>query len=74
MNPSLCVYGMRLRGFSPGCQPMSGLVRCMDSEDKKSFLTAERYHDVLLYSRQLTAEECRDYELDFLGLVAFLAN
>ena len=68
------VYGMRLRAFAPGCQPMSGLVRCMDSEDKKSLRTSERYHDVLLYSRQLTAEECHDYELDFLGLVALLAK
>ena len=34
---TLYAYGMRLRGFSPGCQPMSGLVRCMDSEDKNPF-------------------------------------
>lgn len=74
MNPSLYAYGMRLRGFAPGCQPMSGLVGCMYPEDKKSFQNAERYHDVLLYSRQLTVEECRDYELDFLGLVALLAK
>ena len=52
-------YGMRLRGFSPGCQPMSGLDH---REDDKT----GRYHDILVYNRPLTAEEVRDYELDNL--------
>lgn len=53
----LYAYGMRLRGFSPGCQPMQGLVRRVDSANGK-------YHDVLIYDRPLTAKEMRDYELD----------
>ena len=53
-------YGMRLRGFSPGCQPKDGFVRRLDSEDKK-------YYDVLLYNRPLTKEEVRSYDLDYLG-------
>ena len=52
-------YGMRLRGFSPGCQPKKGLVRREDA--------GTRYHDILVYSRPLTEEELSDYELDFLG-------
>ena len=52
-------YGMRLRGFAPGCQPMQGLVDCEDDP-------AGKYWNILIYSRPLTAEERRDYELDYL--------
>ena len=52
----LYAYGMRLRGFSPGCQPKDGFVRRVDSADKK-------YYDVLLYDRPLDENEIRDYEL-----------
>ena len=54
------VYGMRLRGFSPGCQPMSGLL---GREDDPS----GRYHDVIAYDRKLSDKEVNDYELDYLG-------
>jgi len=50
-------YGMRLRGFSPGCQPKDGLVRREDDVTGK-------YYDVLVYSRELTNKELHDYELD----------
>ena len=50
-------YGMRLRGFSPGCQPMEGLVERLDSPYKE-------YYDILIYDRPLTEKEMRDYELD----------
>ena len=50
-------YGMRLRGFSIGCQPMRGLVRREDD-------TTGKYHDVLVYDRPLLEQEMRDYELD----------
>ncbi len=52
-------YGMRLRGFSPGCQPMDGLIRRED--DKKG-----KYHDVLVYYRRLTEKEMVDFEVDYL--------
>ena len=52
------VYGMRLRGFSPGCQPKDGFVERRDSS---------KYHDEIVYSRHLTDEEVREYELDFIG-------
>ena len=53
-------YGMRLRGFSPGCQPKEGFVERQDDESGK-------YHDILIYDRPLTDKELADYELDFLG-------
>ena len=52
----LYAYGMRLRGFSPGCQPMDGLVERVDS-------SPEKYYDILLYNRPLTEKEISDYEL-----------
>lgn len=50
-------YGMRLRGFSIGCQPMQGLLERRDD-------TTGRYHDILIYDRELTEKELQDYELD----------
>lgn len=52
-------YGMRLRGYSIGCQP-KGVI---DREDDES----GRYYDILVYDRQLTDKELEDYELDFIG-------
>lgn len=54
------VYGMRLRGFSIGCQPMNGLIGRIDSP-------TEDYYDLIVYSRQLTDSEVRDYELSYIG-------
>lgn len=52
-------YGMRLRGFSPGCQPMSGLLYREDD-------TSGRYYDIIVYDMELTKKELSDYELDKL--------
>lgn len=52
-------YGMRLRGFSPGCQPMNGLLRT--EEDPLG-----DYWDILVYDRELTESEVKSYELDRL--------
>ena len=54
-------YGMRLRGFSIGCQPMNGLYRVEDGDKK--------YWSYLLYTRRLTGKELEEYELDYLGEV-----
>lgn len=51
------LYGMRLRGFSIGCQPMDGLVERRDD-------ISGLYHDILVYDRELTNKEIDDYELD----------
>lgn len=53
-------YGMRLRGFSLGCQPLKGIL--YSEEDPGGM-----YHDVLVYSRRLTRKELDDYELDDLN-------
>ena len=52
-------YGMRLRGFSPGCQPKEGFYACIDD-------CTGRYYDILVYTRELSRKECEDYELDLL--------
>lgn len=52
-------YGMRLRGFSIGCQPMEGLIERQDDATGK-------YYDILIYNRQLTEKELQDYELDHI--------
>ena len=54
-------YGMRLRGFSLGCQPMLGFVERQDDP-------TGRYHDILLYDRRLTCTEQYEYELDEIGV------
>lgn len=53
------VYGMRLRGFSIGCQPKRGLLRREDD-------TTGKYHDIIVYDRELAQQEIADYELDFI--------
>lgn len=55
-------YGMRLRGFSIGCQPKDGLVERIDDH-------TGRYYDILVYDRMLTGAEVADYELTYLGKV-----
>lgn len=52
-------YGMRLRGFSLGAQPINGFIERKDSLDKK-------YHDLIVYNRKLTDEEITQYELDLI--------
>lgn len=56
----LYIYGMRLRGFSPGAQPKEGWV---DTETDP----LDEYWNVLVYNRRLTDKECEDYELDRIG-------
>lgn len=53
------VYGMRLRGFAPLCQPKNGLVSAENGDRK--------YWNYLVYNRKLTDKECKDYELDYIG-------
>ena len=43
-------YGMRLRGFSIGCQPMRGLIEYEPDRTGK-------YYDILYYGRELTEQE-----------------
>ena len=52
-------YGMRLRGFSIGCQPKGVIERMNDPSGI--------YYDILAYDRPLTKKELEDYELDDLN-------
>ena len=52
-------YGMRLRGFSIGCQSMDGFIGRIDDESGK-------YYDIIVYNRPLSSEEIKNYELDEL--------
>lgn len=52
-------YGMRLRGYSIGCQPKKGLIDVLEPYDNN-------YYNVLVYDRELTESEMEDYELDFI--------
>ena len=54
------VYGMRLRGYSPGAQPMENIL--VVGEGKRG------YYNLLAYSRKLTKNQIEDYELDYLGV------
>lgn len=59
----LYVYGMRLRGVAPKCQPVNGPVDWQDIE-------ISNYHSIIVYDRELTPKECVEYELDFLKTLA----
>ena len=52
-------YGMRLRGFSIGCQPREGFVERVDDPDG-------RYWDIIVYDRPLSDAEIEGYDLDFI--------
>ena len=56
----LYLYGMRLRGFSPGAQPKRGF-------DHRREDATGKYYDILAYTSPLTVKEVCDYELDYLG-------
>ena len=60
-------YGMRLWGFSIGCQPMDGFLRREDD-------TTGKYHDILVYDGQLTEREVYTYDLDELTWFAVQEN
>lgn len=53
-------YGMKLRPFSIGCQPMAGFVKVEDDNSGK-------YWDIIVYDRKLADREVYQYELDYLG-------
>lgn len=52
-------YGMKLRGFSIGCQPNKGFVERKDD-------TSGKYHDLIVYDRELSEEELNRYSLELV--------
>lgn len=77
-NAKYYFYGMRLRGFAPGCQPMDGFKDTLRSLVMEEYLEAYKdslernYHDILIYDRQLTDTEITEYELDYLFPARFV--
>ena len=59
------VYGMRLRGYSPGAQP-DGVTWWDDEPDEWPLEKGKGYHCLIGYDRELTEKEMQDYDLDFL--------
>lgn len=57
------MYGMRLRGASPGAQPKEGLYEILDGDRK--------YWDYLVYDRKLTEKELENYDLDYIEEVRY---
>lgn len=53
-------YGMRIRGYGIGCQPMHDLYAYKDD-------ITGNYWSILLYHKKLSDKEVRDYQLDYLG-------
>lgn len=49
-------YGMRLRRFSPGCQPMDGFLKREDP-------STNDFYDILIYDRALSEKEIAQYSL-----------
>ena len=63
------LYGMRLRGFSPGCQPKDGFVECLTetTENREAWIESRNYYDILVYDRKLSETELDQYELQPLN-------
>ena len=56
---ALHLYGMRLRGYSPGCQP-KGVVEARDDP-------SGRYYNILVYATKLPLKDENRYDLTYLG-------
>ena len=59
-TPYFYIYGMRLRGYSPGAQPKGVYERRDDASGK--------YHDIIVYTNKLSELALRNYELDYIGV------
>ena len=55
------VYGMRLRGYGPGCQPKENLIKAIEGNG--------RYWSLLMYSVKLPQKMEHHYDLDYLGVI-----
>ena len=60
-------YGMRLRGFSPGCQPMDGFIKRADA-------SSDKYYDVIVYEKPLKKADIEHYSLTPLYAYIYTDN
>lgn len=63
-------YGMRLRPYDIGCQPMQGFVCCADG----AVVDGRRYHNFIYYTERLSNEDASHYDLDYLGYTLMEIN
>lgn len=64
------IYGMKLRGYSPGAQPDQGLLgKVEDFEQYYADKFGREYYDFIIYDRVLELEEEITYDLDLVGKV-----
>ena len=49
-------YGMKSRGFAPGCQPMDGFIERLDSD-------SDEFYDIIVYEKPLTEDDEMHYTL-----------
>lgn len=59
-------YGMKRKKFGYGNQPESGFFT-IDRNDGVFGIT--KYYDIIVYTRELSADECNIYHLEELGEV-----
>lgn len=60
---NLYQYGMRKKEYAKGTE-MPKPYAVLPKRTKST-----RYKDIIVYERELTADECQQYDLDFLGKV-----
>lgn len=63
-------YGMRLRPYGIGCQPMQGLVCCADG----AVVDGHRYHNFIYYTERLSKEDVSHYDFDYFGYALMEIN
>lgn len=57
-------YGMKLRECGPGCQP-KGFTKCENSKENSK---DEDYYSYIWYERELSDDEIKQFDLDYLGI------
>ena len=61
-------YGMRLRGFSHGTFPKDGFIEVIEDQSLIPTDLKTKYYDFLVYDRELSDDEIKAWELDFLWI------
>lgn len=63
-------YGMRLRPYGKGCQPMQRLVCC----DEGAVIYGHSYHNFIYYTERLSEEDVKNYGLDYINYTLMEIN
>lgn len=63
-------YGMRLRPYGMGCQPMENYVCCDDGATADGW----RYHNFVYYTKRLSEKDADHFDLDYFGYTLMEIN